>query len=677
MFKPSDPQIPLVTQQGSLITVKNRYWRVEHDLKQGGCPVSIYFHYGSEENLLVDPMGAHIGKHVEHIPGKWIGFYKQACDSDAKAEIKETKDGVSLTITGVFKLDDDNQALPIRYKQVYLYRGWGHVGVTIDFIFEEGFNDIFEIAPCNIFLNPKVDRLGVRHSSSPDDVPSEPAIFWHDVKFSRSWRSARYAHLNHSPLYWCALREEVEGLEFFRGADSSFWNCFAGLEQGHNLFTHERTVDNRHFLVRNELFNTIDGIEIEPGTYTLDYHLGLPFVKPEAAVRNTCFHTRTRATDWPSKEDIIDMAKAEVKVVRHHDDNVHREKGWPDGLYPPYAPEDMKEMDRMIKDMDDAGIRVAPYFSMKEFNPQCPAFAENAAKWARVTRLKYPVDGINSCYGAYMCQRSGWVEYLKSNIDNVLNKHKFHGLYFDHLWPRECRHPDHCNGHQHSDVDAMIDFMMWARKRVGTDGILFTHDSRCPCMIFENMSDLIIIGEGNLQCAPQPGGFEPEAIFIPITPRHSVDFVQTDDIGIRNSFFISLIQEGFPPNITFEKEMSEVDQWVMNEFRKVGKFVADKEYRHITARKKPVGCPDGVFAAVFSKSGEAVIYAANHCENKQKVLLKPHFLEFLYDGNSHFQIDSNEKIINRSLRELLYKGIEVEIEPSSSLLVKLKETTRS
>ena len=44
------------------------------------------------------------------------------------------------------------------------------------------------------------------------------------------------------------------------------------------------------------------------------------------------------------------MAEAGVKVVRHHDDNVHRGKGWPDGLYPPYAPEDMAELDRMIKE---------------------------------------------------------------------------------------------------------------------------------------------------------------------------------------------------------------------------------------------------------------------------------------------------------------------------------------
>ncbi len=670
MFKPSNPHIPSVKHEDSLITLENQYWTIVHDLKQGGCPVSLHFKFGSGENFLAKPLGAHIGKRVSHIPGRWLGFYEQACDSEATAEIEESEEGVSIMISGVFK-DESNDVLPIRYRQSYLYRGWGHVAVKFDFIFEQDFTDIIELSPCNAFLNPAVDRFGVRHASAPSACPSDPTIFWHDVAFSRTWRSARHAYLNYSPLYWCALREEVEGIEFFRGADSSFWNCFAGLEAGQGTFTHERTADNKHFLIRNEIFNTVDDIEIPAGTHGMDYHFGLPFIKPFEASRNTCFHGRTRATDWPEKEDIVKMAEAGVRVVRHHDDNVHREKGWPDGLYPPYAPEDMAEMDRMIKVMDEAGIKVVPYFSMKEFNPACPDFAENAEKWSRVSRLKYPVDGLDSCYGAYMCQRSGWVEYLKSSIDKVLSNHKFHGLYFDHLWPRECRHPEHCSGHQHSDVDAMIDFMMWSRRKVGPDGFLFTHDSRCPCIIFENMSDLIIIGEGNLQCAPQPGGFEPEAVFIPIVQRHNVEFVQTNDPAIRYPFFISLIQEGFPPNITFEKDMSETDKWLLNEFKKVEKYVLNRKYHFIPARKQPLECPADVFAAAFSNNNEAAVYASNHDEAKRKVFLKPHFLKTLFGPDTCFRVESNQKVGKKPLSELLADGIEAEIEPFSSLLITL------
>ena len=107
----------------------------------------------------------------------------------------------------------------------------------------------------------------------------------------------------------------------------------------------------------------------------------------------------------------------------------------------------MDRYDKVLTECRQAGIRTATYFSNKELHPSTPEFKEHGEEWGRKDRrgdLRHTFfSKARSEFGALMCLRSGWLEYLKLSIDRVLKNHPLDGVYFDWNVALYCENPLH------------------------------------------------------------------------------------------------------------------------------------------------------------------------------------------------------------------------------------------
>jgi len=645
--------IPDVSRKGSKIILMNDYWEVIHDKEKGGVISSIRFFNGTKKNFLRQPLYSHIARREEHN----VIFYKQCFSKDVTLKVKKKKSEIEIKIKGHF-CNEKGYPIPVKFEQIYQYRAWGLVKVKLEFIIEKKINDVCELGACNFYLTPNIDTIGYRSASYSRAYPPSPFCKWEAVGFSRSYRDSREpAFENYIPIYFCAIQKGVEGIEFYRGSNSDSWDTPFHTDPGQSIFTHERELLNKYFYIRCEPFcNWSDPHIFKPGRQELEYYLGLPFISKPKDAQNTYFHASINSK-WPSNKDIKDMAEKNIKLLRIHDDNTWKPKSWPDGLYPPYSPDDMKEMDRVINTAHRYGMKIVPYFSLKEFHPICPAFGENAYKWKCWVDNKGIISGVNGPFGGYMCMKSGWLNYRKNSIDIVLKKHKFDGVYYDHMWFRPCRHPGHCGGHPHTDVDEVLDFYFWTRKRLGEKGLMFVHLSGCPSMVAENIADLVFVSEDFFMCRPLPGNFDPLCEFVPITPRHTVSSYahSSSNPALYKVQHMACLLEGWPTSYSYNRRKSKNQLFLIEEFAKFKNYDLSK-FKFIPSRKKPFSIDNkDVYAAVYYKPGKSLIYCANFSSHKKIVCLKSNLKNWKFnckiqiDGYSSLLLEESKMINDRKM----------------------------
>ena len=145
-------------------------------------------------------------------------------------------------------------------------------------------------------------------------------------------------------------------------------------------------------------------------------------------------------------EEIRRWAEKGIQTVHCHNDGDYYGDGlfWRDGVYPPYP--DMDRYDKVLADCRQVGIRTATYFSNKELHPSTKEFQEHGEAWGRMNRkgeLQHNYYRADREFGAQMCLRSGWLDFLKFSIDRVLKNHPLDGVYFDWNVALLCCNPLH------------------------------------------------------------------------------------------------------------------------------------------------------------------------------------------------------------------------------------------
>jgi hypothetical protein len=105
----------------------------------------------------------------------------------------------------------------------------------------------------------------------------------------------------------------------------------------------------------------------------------------------------------------------------------------------------------------------------------------------------------NKEFGAQMCLRSGWLDFLKFSIDRVLKNHPLDGVYYDWNVALTCYNPAHLSSPGkpggaagHWDIDELLDLMEWTRKRVGPAGLVIIHNTTTPMYATENFADYVV-----------------------------------------------------------------------------------------------------------------------------------------------------------------------------------------
>ena len=482
-------------EASGVLSLRTAYYTVEHDLRQGGAIRRIALAHGKAANLLASPMETRL----RDASGATLTDLK-----DPAAIVTHRREGLNEIVTVESALKHgDGRASNLRVKTTLEYR-WGHIKIRKEFQIPAG-TGVRELCPVATILAPSLSHYGYREGVTEEEG-APPFAFG-----SNRWGKLRLSHpagppiqTRHVPRSMIFADPGVEGLEWFVGSELSQWELVTGRRgQGQCLLEPSRNPPGLALSIAP--IHRADTAVALPPACVFDYYLAFPIL--EGRAQRPWLHTtfnRNRGA-WVSEEEIRRWAAKGVQTAHCHNDGDYYGDGlfWRDGAYPPYP--DMDRFDKVLADCRRAGIRTATYFSNKELHPSTPEFQQHGAAWGRKDRkgeLRHNFYRPNSEFGAQMCLRSGWLEFLKASIDRVLKNHPLDGVYYDWNVALLCLNPLHeakqnagVPAQGHWDIDELLDLMQWTRQRVGPGGLIIVHNTTTPMFATENFADYVVATE--------------------------------------------------------------------------------------------------------------------------------------------------------------------------------------
>ena len=611
------------TRQGDRIVVESRAWRVEHDRRAGGCWSSIRFFKGSRKNLLTSPVTSRI-RFFKQVRGTTYGGYdsfEERCAKRTKVTLKKTPKGDPVVIAEGRYTDESGKTIPVRFRHRYEYRDWGLVVSELEVLPERSVPGVVEVTAAVFSLRPGMTDLHVRqHPACGPNADLLGLGNWFRIEPGKPAYGHRYV-----PVHACIFEKDVEGIDFFPSSDLAAWDTQLAAEPGQGNYAVTSDADGETAVELSPFCRAFRRmpVTLRKKRYRFRIYWGLPFVKERETTSSKYFHASV-FSDWATDDQLERLADAGVKLLRFHCD--YRDDGpfWHDGMYPPFDKPGMKQLRRMIDTAHRLGMKIVPYVSLKEFHPESPGYERNWRAW---TQKPYPAsDGIHTYvrggeFGQVMCMESGWLKFRKRACDIMLDDLAWDGLYFDWCSPHACTHPDHLPGAYHTDTDAYLDFLFYARKRVGPDGILLLHLSGLPYIVAENMADLALIYEDTQGVVPLPGEFPAQCDFFPIGPRHLVMNAR-DPVATRKIIMSGQLQGH--PTITQmpPRGRRPFPRAVLEEMETFGREDLSR-YRFKRASDKPVQTGrETVYASLHYARGRALVYLGNLSDKPARGLFR-------------------------------------------------------
>lgn len=481
-------------EAAGILTLRTAYYTVEQDLKQGGAVTRIALAHGKAGNLLAGPLATR----VRDANGAILTDLE-----DTNPHVTLRREGLAEIVTVESALKgEDGRASDVRVKTTLQYR-WGYVKIRRELRAPAG-TSVREVCPVSTILTGGLSSYGYRKGLTEED--GEPAFSFG----SNVWGKLRPDHpsdqglkLSHAPRSMIFVDGGREGLEWFAGSDLSQWDLRVGGQRRAQCLLERSASPAGLALSIAPVWSPEAAVPLADDC-AFDFYLAFPILDGRA--QRPWLHTtfnRNRG-DWVSRETILRWAEKGVQTVHCHNDGDYYDDGlfWRDGAYPPYP--DMDRFDKVLADCRSAGIRTATYFSNKELHPDTKEFQEHGQEWGRKNRkgdLRHNFYRPQREFGAQMCLRSGWLEFLKFSIDRVLKNHPLDGVYYDWNVALHCSNPlhegsaDQAAAKGHWDIDELLDLMEWTRQRVGPAGLVIIHNTTTPMFATENFADYVVATE--------------------------------------------------------------------------------------------------------------------------------------------------------------------------------------
>lgn len=471
------------------------YYQVQHDLKAGGAICQLRLTYGRATNLLLEPIQARIRDDRNRV-------FSDV--NDHSPRVKRTRRGLTEIVEIEARLLDDRKDFGgIRVKSRYEYH-WGYVKIHREFNRIGAPNPAREVCAIATVLAPSLSRYGYR-AGLTEQEKAPPFDFGSCVwgKSPVDHSDKPFVETAYVPRYIMFADPGVEGFEWFVSSDLGQWESRLAGRRGQGRFLLQSSREPTGISWSVSPWQNKEAATELPKTWSLDYYLGLPIIDGHA--RKPWFHAsfnRNRG-DWVNADQVRRWAESGIQTVHCHNDGDYYNDGlfWRDGSYPPYP--DMERYDQVINECHQAGIRVATYFSNKELHPSTPEFRLYGTDWGRQNakgHLQHNFFRGTNEFGAQMCLRSGWLDFLKRSIDRVLTHHRLDGVYYDWnvaLWCNNGAHEGHPGAPRegHWDIDELLNLMEWTRQRVGPDGLVIVHNTTTPMFATENFADDVVANE--------------------------------------------------------------------------------------------------------------------------------------------------------------------------------------
>lgn len=683
---PQDYSVRL-DREKNILHLKTPYYSVEQAVASGGNISGISYINGKAKNLLRAPVGVRINTADGNEYTDLI---------NATATISFVNSGKSVRVVTDCNLRTKNEeASTVILKTIYEYR-WGYIRVRRELMFQDSLR-VKKISLISMRLAPELSDYGYKPGITEQD---NSLPFGFNVIKWRKQRSGTHLDLplntGSIPEYLVFLNQGVEGIEWFMSDNAWQWDYQLTGRPGTGLCSVAGSYLPPGIDVSICPVNLPEGEVTLKGRYTFDYYLGLSVLPGKAD--NVWLHSviSRSGNDWTSGDQIRAMAKSGIRTISYQDDGDVDNDGiyWKDGIYPPYIPEDMDRLDKVLDMCQQNRIKTSAYFSIKEFHPSAAAFKDSAEIWARKyndkNELKYSYSGTGKIYGVEMCLKSGWKDYFMTYVDKILSAHKFDGIYYDWNLPLYCNNPVHTGDFHaseiekglgvmkispsgHRDIDELLGLMEWTRQRVGPDGLVIIHNTMTPMLATENFANYVVAmewGYGKLAEEIHPlSELPPEWNFAGSRPRGI--------IGTGTLYPGS--PERLRKKLTIEAMLTGITPWpVMPEavelYQKLLPLGDLRQYKFIGWNNKIVNLNDTLCAAaIYSKPDTAYLVIGNLGNKTSDLILRlnPDSLPFPIRKirSARLQSSSGKTILNAGL--ILSRGIKVTVPPAGDILIRI------
>ncbi|MBN1852645.1 MAG: hypothetical protein JW829_07965 [Pirellulales bacterium] len=671
-------------EAGGVLILRTPYYTVEQDLTKGGAIRRIALTHGKAANLLVHP----IEVRIQDERGNVLTDLQ-----DPAPHVTHHQDGLNVIVSVESALKDQaGQTSGIRVKSTLQYR-WGYIKIRKEFLAPPGMR-VREVCPFSTVLAPSLSSYGYREGITEEE--GAPPFSFGSNRWGKICPDSspdQPLQMRYPPRSMLFADAGVEGLEWFAGSELSQWDlqltCRRG--QGQCLFRPQLLPPG--LAISISPFWSPDAAVPFPSECVFDFHVAFPILDGRA--KRPWLHTtfnRNRG-DWVSTETIQRWAERGIQTVHCHNDGDYFSDGlfWRDGSYPPYP--DMDRYNQVLTECRRSGIRTATYFSNKELHPSTEAFQEHGIQWGRYDRkgnLQHNYFRPDCEFGAQMCLRSGWLDFLKSSIDRVLKNHPLDGVYYDWNVALFCCNPWHESNRDgtalsrgHWDMDELLDLMEWTRNRVGPDGLVIIHNTTTPMFATENFADFVVATEWGyekwMDRAPNLQDLPLEWSLAGAVSRGVISYGVLDNTAPRRLhrlFAIEAFLGGVTPwpateetfaLLPFLKPLGDIESY---------RFA---DWRHQAATLSDPRCA----SAVYSRPAEAYLLLANLDQNPREVtcVLHPDKLPYPLAGpvsatwlavsSDSSGTQGQQERSKLDGRQLVGEGIQITIPGDGAILVRV------
>ncbi|NLX95473.1 MAG: hypothetical protein GXY83_04795 [Rhodopirellula sp.] len=594
-----------------VLALSTPYYTIQQDLKKGGALTRITLTHGKAANLLVRPLETR----VLDESGTMLSDL-----NDSAPVVTHRRNGLNEIVTVQAALKDQAGRAPgIQAKTTLDYR-WGYLKIRKELLVPAG-TSVREVCPLSTVFAPNLTNYGYREGITEEEK-APPFSFgsnrWARLRLDEP--SDKTLDTRYVPRSMIFADPGVEGIEWFVGSDLVQWDLQLTGSRGAGRCLLDRSQDPPGLsLSVSPLWNPAGAVPV-PSAIVFDFYLAFPLI--EGRAQGPWLHTtfnRNRG-NWVSTEEIGRWAEKGIQTVHCHNDGDYYDDGlfWRDGAYPPYP--DMDRFDRVLSDCRRVGIRTATYFSNKELHPSTNEFQQHGDEWGRKNRkaeLRHNFYRPGREFGAQMCLRSGWLDFLKLSIDRVLKNHPLDGVYYDWNVALLCSNPLHegdgaAPAKGHWDMDELLDLMEWTRRRVGMSGLVIVHNTTVPMYAVENFADYVVATEWGYQKwtdqAPDLENLPLETSLAGAIPRGVISYGVLDSNAPRRLhrlFAIEAFLNGATPWPASEETFALLPL-LPKPLAKIGSY-RFADWRSSAVTLSHARCA----AAVYSKPGEAYLLLAN------------------------------------------------------------------
>ena len=607
-------------EAGGILALRTPFYTVEHDLKKGGAISRISLTQGKAASLVLRPIETRVRDEKGSV---WSDL------NDAAPKVTHRRAGLNEIVSVECALvDQQGRASQVRVKSTFEFR-WGYVRIHREFLVPTGGFRVREVCPFSVILAPSLSDYGYREGTTEEEG-APPFSFG-----SNRWGKLRPGQPTDRPLLTRSVPRSmifvapgVEGLEWFVGSDLSQWDLQLTGRRGQARCSLQLSQEPPGLALSVSPLWSTNEVAVLTNGVVFDFYLAVPL--NEGHAQKPWLHTSFNRNQgkWVATDEIRRWAEQGYQTVHCHNDGDYYDDGlfWRDGSYPPYP--DMAGYDKVLQECRKVGIRTATYFSNKELHPSTKEFQEHGAEWGRKNRqgdLQHNFFRGKSEFGAQMCLRSGWLDYLKLSIDRVLKNHPLDGVYYDWNVALFCCNPAHegqgANALKpgHWDIDELLDLMEWTRQRVGPSGVVIVHDTTTPMFATENFADYIVATEWGYKKwtdrAPDLAELPLEWSLAGARARGVISYGTLDNTAPRRLHRL----------FALEALLGGVAPWPSSpetfELLPLLKPLGDLEsYRFADWRNQAVTLSDSRCAStVYSRPGEAYLLLANLDQNAKEV----------------------------------------------------------